>query len=575
MQNTFSDLSRFVKKAPPLRITLGIIGVIFIIEFLRTFNLYWAVLLILVSAFITLILDGMLAEKYLSSLNLKKNSFLLAISMVIFYIIYIICDLVFPYFKSQNIAISLSFTSFFRFLVFYVYLSDDDRVNYISSMAFPLSFIPFFVFFHDYTVLGEEIVYGLISTYLAYIFIIESTGQFRKKFNSEPRDLIKFFLYSATNPKYNEYGESFFEKLYSEKRTVPVNFVRVQDKRGIDKCTFVFPYIHPGPFGESGTSNLPQRLLDEMKGFGGDLLVFHTSTTNNNNCSGTRDIHAIALSIKEAWEGDNQSKFMSPIMTDRSNGILIDGMKFGDFGFIALNPYEMKFDDIDLAQGQKIIEMIREHSKLNFDVLDAQNNFSRGGDAISDVDPFMKPVEEFISHLTESYPARMGYARGNTSSKSVGPLGVQVCVFDYGVKKMGILLTDSNNITGELMEKIRSNVSNRLSYLAIYTTDNHIVNQGLDMNPLGEKDNLNTIVREVSGVVQKAVDDCEEVLFIHGGNEVTVSMGSEGSYKDLMDTVFSSIRRAKYFAAVTVALTFLIPFFLSITGVLFKIPFIT
>jgi Predicted membrane protein len=576
MQKTFSDLTRFVKKAPSIRITIVILVIVFAIEFLRTFDIVEAFLLIAVSSVISILIDRYLSKQFHSSLNLRKNVFLLAISMVIFYILYLILEFIFPFFKTQNIAISLSFTSFFRFLVFYVYLSDDDRVNYLSSLAFPLSFIPFFVFYSDYTVLIEEIVYGLISTYLAYLFIMKSTSVFRKKFNEEPRDLIKFFLYSATTSRYNSSGDRFFSKLYSEKRTVPVNFVRIQDHNGKDKCTFVFPYIHPGPFGKSGTSNLPQRLQDKMNGMGGDLMVFHTSTTNSNNCSGERDIEIIASAIKEVWEGGSKSSVMSIISSRRSSDIIIDGVKFGNFGFIALNPDGRSFDDIDLAEGQRIMKRIRDQLNLNFDVLDAQNNFVHGGESLSDVSPYMDSIEAFVAQFGDDYKARVGYARGHISSKATGPLGVQACVFDYGTKKMGILLTDSNNITGTLMKRIRAETSSMLDYLAIYTTDNHIVNQrSLDMNPLGEKDSIKVITAEIVDIIKKAAEDCEDVTFIQGGTHVTVSMGSESSYKDLMDTVFMSVRRAKFFAALTVSLVFLIPFILSITGILFKIPFIT
>ncbi len=576
MQKTFSDLTRFVKRAPSLKVTVGVLAVILFIEYLWTSDIIFAILLIVVSSLITIVMDGILARKVNSPMNLKKNVFLLAISMVIFYIPYIILELIFPFFKTQNIAISLSFTSFFRFLVFYVYLSEDDRVNYVSSMTFPLSFIPFFVFYHDYTVLVEEIVYGLISSYLAYLFIIKSTSTFRKKFNEEPRDLIKFFLYSATNSRYNVSGDRFFSKLYSEKRTVPVNFIRIQDGRGMDKCTFVFPYVHPGPFGQSGTSNLPKRLQDKMNGMGGDLMVFHTTTTNSNNCSGEKDIEIIASAMKEAWEGESKSSVMSFLSSRRSTDIIIDGIKFGNFGFIAMNPNDKTFDDVDLAEGQRIIERVKERFNFNFDILDAQNNFVHGGDSLSDVNPYMDSIEDFISQFKEEHRARVGYARGNISSKATGPLGVQACIFDYGTSKMGILLTDSNNITGELMNRIRQKTASMLHYIAIYTTDNHIVNQrSLDMNPLGEKDNIELVTEEIVKIIEKASENCEDVTFIRGGKDVTVSMGSESSYQDLMDTVFISVSRAKYFAAATIPFVFLIPLVLSITGVLFKIPFIT
>ncbi len=574
MQRTFSDLTKYIKRAPPLSTSFSVLLIIFLIEFFRTFNLTKAFLLIILTGAITLFIDHILSKKFKSNLNLKKNAFLLAISMVIFYLVFVIFQVAFPFLVTQNIAISLSFTSYFRFLVFYTYLSDDDSVNYVSALAFTLSFTPFYVFYSDYTVLVETIIYGLISTYLAYLMIIKSTEKFKSKYKEEPRNLIKFFLYSSTNPNYAHFGNRFFSKIYSEKRSVPVNFIRILNPKGTEKCTFVFPYIHPGPFGTVGTSNLPVRLQEKMSGIGGDLLVFHTSTTNNNNCSGDIDIENIAEGIKSNWGGNSRSNTMSFFTHEEKDGIIIDGMVYGDFGFVALNPGERKFDDIEITQGLELMKNMKSKG-IMLDVLDGQNNFQHAGDAITDLSPFRSTIEDVFTKITPTHPAKMGYFRAQINSNAIGPMGGQACVFRIDDRMFGILLTDSNNITGDLMKAIRKKVSEKLDYLAIYTTDNHIVNQsGLDMNPLGEKDDIMELAGKFEGILNNAIDDLEDVEFIHGSADVNVNMGSENSYNELMDMVFHSIKRAKYIAFTTVSLTFVIPFILSITGIIFKIPFI-
>ena len=158
---------------------------------------------------------------------------------------------------------------------------------------------------------------------------------------------------------------------------------------------------------------------------------------------------------------------------------------------------------------------------------------------------------------------------------SLGKMGIQAIVFDYGDKKNAILLTDSNNITGDLMKEIREGAKHMVDYIAIYTTDNHIVNQGsLDMNPLGEKDDVERIKNVAIKAIEDAIDHIQDVSFVYGHVDVNVKMGSEDSYRTLMNTVFASLRKAKYYAAFSVSLTFLIPFILSITGFIYKIPFI-
>jgi putative membrane protein len=575
MEKTFSDLSKYIKKSPPFWIlTLGMI-LIFSIEFTRSDSITKTILFVIFTLVITLTMDQLLSIYFHSKLNLKKNLFLFVVSFLIFYAIYLILDTTFPFFKTQNIAISLSFTAFFRYLVFYVYLSDSNKVNFLNSLTLSLSFIPFFLFYADYTVLVETVLYGIISGALSYIFVLKATTTFKNEFNEEPRNLIKFFLYSTTNKKYLEAGDRFFKRMYNQDREVQVNFIRIVDKEEKDMTTFVFPYIHPGPFGTIGTSDLPNRLQDQLKDLNTDLMVFHTSTTNNNNCSGDIDINNIANSIRSQWNQCVQSFTMSRVINHKSSGAIWDGMKFGDFGFIALNPDKLSFDDILLTEGEKLAKEIESETGIRMSILDAQNNFEQGATELSDIAPFSHSALKLVKLMNDKYPGRMGYFKSKVDSKSLGVMGVQACAFDFGDHKEAILLTDSNNITSELMKEIRKQSSSLFTYTAIYTTDNHIVNQGsLDMNPLGQKDNVEEIATKCMEALRQAALNIKDVTFRYGHSNVNVKMGTEESYKTLMNTVFSSIGKAKYYAILTISLTFIIPFIFSITGIVYKIPFI-
>ena len=575
MEKTFADLSKYVRRSPPFWLLLTVLLILFALELLNSRSLLMSFFMIPVTAAITITIDQIFSRYFKSHLNLKKNLFLFVLTFLMFFIIYILLDLIFPFFSTQNIAISLSFASFFRFLVFYVYLSDNDRINYLNSLSLTLSFIPLFLFYVDYTVMAEAILYSLISAYLSYFFVTRATSTFRNEFHEEPRQLIKFFLYSTTSKKYYDVGDRFFKRIYSENRTVPVNFIRILNEKEENVVTMVFPYIHPGPFGLIGTSDLPRRLQDRLTDLNSDFMVFHTSTTNNNNCSGDEDIDSIADAIRNSWNGISQSKTMSRIVSAKSSGIILDGMKFGNFGFLALNPDKVNFDDILLTEGEKLWKYIEKEFNLHFSILDAQNNFSKGAKEITDTNPYFRSSSRLISRMNDRYKGKAGYSRRSMNLNSIGKMGIQAIVFDYGDQKNAIILTDSNNITGSLMKEIRQVAKNMVDYVAIYTTDNHIVNQGsLDMNPLGEKDDIETIRNEAIGAIKDAIDHIQDVSFIYGHVEVNVKMGSEDSYRTLMNTVFASLSKAKYYAAFSVSLTLLIPFILSITGFVYKIPFI-
>ncbi len=61
--------------------------------------------------------------------------------------------------------------------------------------------------------------------------------------------------------------EDFFEEL-GEEAVVPVTVMSVRAADGSEKARWVLPMIHPGPMGEIGGGNLPERVAEEADGLG-------------------------------------------------------------------------------------------------------------------------------------------------------------------------------------------------------------------------------------------------------------------------------------------------------------------
>lgn len=575
MSRTFADLNRYIKLSFPVWKSVTIIVSLLIIEFLLSRSIIFSVFLFVVPAIVTLSLDEYLSKLYRSRLNFRKNIFLFSITLTIFFAIYEIFNYATPFLKLQNIAIAISFISFFRFMVFYVYLSENDHVNYLSANTFAVSYIPLFVFFFRYTVVIEVISYSLISSYLSLVFVRKSTKTFKEEFHQEPRDLIKFFLYSSTSRKYYDSGDRFFKRIYSTEREVSVDMIRFENPEGKTKVALIFPYVHPGPFGTIGSSNLPERLAKYTNEFSKDIMVFHTATTNNNNCAGEEDIAIIGDAIRSMWNGDGQTDKMSRLISLKSNGIKIDAVSFDGRAIVALNPDRVDFDDILYTEGQRAVEYLKESLGMYASIVDAQNKFVRGSREITDMSPYLHGIYKIAGRLKSKYPCRIGYYQNRFNSKSLGPMGIQVLVLDYGTDKDAMILTDSNNISQTLMEGIREDLKDQFKNVGIYTTDNHVVNAGsLDMNPLGESGGLSEIREKIRETAMKALENVEDSRAIYGTRKIRVKMGSEDSYQTLMDTVFTSLSKAKIYAAITIGLTFIIPIMMSITGIIFRIPFV-
>jgi Predicted membrane protein len=162
--------------------------------------------------------------------------------------------------------------------------------------------------------------------------------------------------------------------------------------------------------------------------------------------------------------------------------------------------------------------------------------------------------------MEAKYPIMAGYARGSYNIKSLGEMGIQVLTFNIDSAISAVILTDSNNITSYLMIKIRENLKDICKVVEIYTTDNHVVNGStLDMNPLGEKDDNVKLVEKIRNITELSIASISECTAEMGSADVNVKMGSEESYQELLDTVFSSVKVSKRLAGIIIPVAFFIP----------------
>ena len=559
-KRTFADLSKYIKKSPNpawilLAVALGFLGV-----YIYTMNIYLATLIVIVPYSLNLVFDQLTFKSTNTIFPLRRNITSVAITLWFYIIFSGILIIIFPWLKFQAIPLGISFTAFFRYLVLYIYFSKKPYVNVIASLYFSLSLIPTFIYLGLSGPILEIILFSIFSAILAAIFVEKSTKKFKERYEEEPTDLIKFFLLHGFDRKYNQIGERFFKRMYNQNRTVPVKTITLRDKTGNLKTVLVFPYIHPGPFGTVGSSDLPIRLQKRLNDLKCDLMVFHTTTTNDNNCSGEEDIGAIAEGIKRAMSSGEKAEFMSRAKRVNASKYAISIFRFGDFGFGAILPERDPFDDISLPEGKRIIEAVKESGASDFAVIDAQSNYTPGVLELMDCSPLIRPFQREFQRMEAKYPIMAGYARGSYNIKSLGEMGIQVLTFNIDSAISAVILTDSNNITSDLMIKIRENLKDICKVVEIYTTDNHVVNGStLDMNPLGEKDDNVKLVEKIRNITELSIASISECTAEMGSADVNVKMGSEESYQELLDTVFSSVKVSKRLAGIIIPAAFLIP----------------
>ncbi len=556
---TFAELTRFIYKSPHWRNFLIPIAAIFAFDYFLVRRIDLLLVGIIGSFLLVLILDEIFVKVAKFVFPFRRILFMDFLSLVIwsiyFWILYAI------HFTSiENlIMISLSSVGLVRVIILYGYYSENSSKTIFPSLNYTYAgVIMLYPVVHNSLGLVAYFLSSLVFVAAGAIFVKRSTRKFQEEFQESPTEMIKFFLNYRSAKDSEKIGQKFFEKIYSHSRKVPVKVMDIVTSGGNRKAVLVFPYIHPGPFGRIGSSDLPERLQLRLKDLGADLLVFHTTTTNSNNCRGDEDIDLIADAVRKALDRMKFSNTMSRFKKITVGKYVISLQRIGEFAFSALVPEKTPFDDVSLSEGLKVIDSLRKDSVEDIALIDAQNHFTDGVRELKECTTFIPAMKRELSRMQPKFPARIGYFRTTATMDGLASMGVQAIVLNAGDQYQAIVLTDSNNVTTEVIEKARELSAKDVEGLEIYTSDNHVVNAGtLDMNPLGSRCDPVKLAELISKTVKLAKDDVEDVRVGMASETVKVHMGDENTFQNLIDVVFSSIRTAKYTIMAAIPLSML------------------
>lgn len=559
---TFAELSRFIYRSPHWRnLSIPIIAILLVDYFiLRDFLL---VTVGIGGSFLAVLLfDWIFVKVARFEFPFRRIMFLNFLSLVIwsifFWIIYFI------HFTSVEylIMIAISSISLVRVIILYGYYSENSSKTIFPSLNYTYAaIISLFLVFRDVFTVIPFLLASLVYVIAGAIFVKSSTKKFIEEFGESPTEMIKFFLNYKSGENSDRIGQKFFEKIYRHTRKIPVKVMEIATSSGKRKTLLVFPYIHPGPFGRIGSSDLPLRLQTRLKDLDTDLMVFHTTTTNSDNCRGDPDMDVIAEGIRKSIEKMSYVDTMSKFKKITVGKYVIGMQKIGDFAYGALIPEKTPFDDVSMSEGLKVMDSIIGKSLKDFALIDAQNHFTDGVRELDDCSGFASAFEREFARMQSRYPARAGYSRVSPSIEGLATMGIQALVFNAGDSYQAIVLTDSNNITSEVISMAREKTVDIVDGLEIYTTDNHVVNAGsLDMNPLGSRCDVGGLTDQIKVVVESAKKDIEDVRIGMATDVVKVKMGDENSFQNLIELVFSSLKTAKYILMVAIPSAIVISF---------------
>ncbi|PSP39615.1 DUF2070 domain-containing protein [Halobacteriales archaeon QH_7_65_31] len=313
--------------------------------------------------------------------------------------------------------------------------------------------------------------------------------------------------------------ETFFERI-GEEAVVPVTVLSFRTDEG-EKARLVLPMIHPGPMGEIGGGNLPERIARQADG-----LAFppHATAGHDFNLVTSREVDTLLDATDRAMaELEYHDAATESVRTSDGDATLL-AQAFGDDAFMTATYAPNFADDVEYAVGLSAQAEARRGGLEDIMLADAHNcNNGLDGDDIGHVVPGSKRSFDMIEGARESgdrladsprHPIQLGTAWDRTRWEpldGIGPLGVRVAVTEVNGQETAYVLVDGNNMEPGLRDSIVETLESHVDLAEVLTTDTHIVNTVEASNQVGERMDGEELRLLITELVEEACDDLEPV----------------------------------------------------------------
>ncbi|WP_226012260.1 DUF2070 family protein [Halomicrobium salinisoli] len=313
--------------------------------------------------------------------------------------------------------------------------------------------------------------------------------------------------------------EDFFEKL-GEDAIVPVTVLSVRRPGGEEKARFVLPMIHPGPMGEIGGGNLPERVALEADG-----LAFppHATAGHDFNLVTEREVDDILSAAETAYQRLEYSTDATQSVRVEEGSATLTGQAFGSNAFLATTFSPECADDVDYAVGLSAAAEARTDEVDEVMLADAHNcNDGLEGEDLGHVVPGSQRsfdmiygagrVGELLAEADRG-SLRCGVAWDETPWEpldGIGPLGIRVAVFEIAGQTTAYVLIDGNNMEPGLREDVVDGVD-AVDRMEVLTTDTHVVNTVEAENQVGDAIPHEELIALIDQLTEQAVADLEPV----------------------------------------------------------------
>ena len=403
------------------------------------------------------------------------------------------------------------------------YLSRPDRAPDALSAIVP----------GDFVVLGVICALYAVS---AWLFLVVIDKPWKRSLGVSVLDFGRGFIGHIAEG--SRELEDFFEQL-GEEAVVPVTVLSVRRTNddgslGEEKARFVLPMIHPGPMGEIGGGNLPQRVAVSTEGLG---FPPHATAGHDFNLVTEREVDTVIDAANRAAERVEYVERATESHHVRQGDAGILAQAFGDDALLVASYAPKCADDVDYSVGLSAAAEARAGGLREAMVVDAHNsNDGLEGEDLGHVTPGSKRSFDMLGAArtvgidlgdAPRQPLRVGVAWERTDwtpMEGIGPLGVRVAVVEAGEQRTAYVLVDGNNMEPGLRGRLVDAICERVDAAEVMTTDTHIVNTVEADNQVGAVIDHGDLEAVAVELVDRAVADLEPVVAGMASERATVTV---------------------------------------------------
>jgi putative membrane protein len=370
---------------------------------------------------------------------------------------------------------------------------------------------------------GDFLVLGVLCGIYAvavYGFVVAIDRPWRRSLGVSVLDFIRGFVGHIAEG--SRELESFFGEL-GEEAVVPVTVLGVRRADGTEKARFVLPMIHPGPMGEIGGGNLPERVARSIDG-----LAFppHATAGHDFNLVTEREVDTLLSAADRANDRIEYQDRATESVREQEGESKLLGQAFGDDALVVATHAPGCADDVDFSVGLSTAAEARVGGIGDVMLVDAHNcNDGLNGDGLGHVVPGSRRSFDMMTAAgrlgerlveTDRRPLRMGVAWDPTDwepEEGIGPLGIRVAVVEVGegetAQRTVYCLVDGNNMDPGVREELLAVID--ADEAEVMTTDTHVVNTMEATNQVGGEIDVEDLADVAADLVDEAVADLEPV----------------------------------------------------------------